>query len=447
MSAWEEMVQQVVVDGHPGKVRSAAANWQALLDNLRSIKESLESNVTDLGQTWKGPAYETFRQNIEGQAKLIGRIIEDAEKGEGIVQSLNAAADRLAQAQADMPVPYAALDDVLRAREANLVLDVGLFEARVSADFLSLPPVEWTAKLMDWLNDKTAEARAVYERVNNEFQGKAPTMPGESTPLDSFELKPETPDLRSGPGAGSVSGMSGGSGGAPGIGSPGGVDVPKYQPFGGIPNTPYDDNPGSPPGFGGTYDPGSPPGFGDTYDSGSPPDFDDNYGSGLAGATPNVGGGGFGGGGIGGGVGGGIGGIGSGSGLGGAGGGFGGAGGNPPGGGALGRPVTPGFLPGLMGGMGGGAGSAARRGAGGLGSGRGGTAALGGAGRGVGSGLGAAARAAGVGARGTGGMAAMGGLGGYGTGFGEREHDRTSWLQEDDDVWGAEGDAPPGVLR
>lgn len=440
MSAWEEMVQQVVVDGHPGKVRSAAGNWQALLDNLRSIKESLESNITDLGQAWKGPAYEAFRENIEAQAKLIGRVIEDAEKGEGIVQSLNSAADRLAQAQADMPVPYAALDDILRAREANLILDVGLFEAKVSADFLSLPPVEWTAKVMDWFNDQTAEARAVYDRVNNEFQGTAPAMPGEAIPLDTVELKPETPDLRSGPGAGSLTGMPGTGGmpgaggipgGVPGIGSPGDVDATSRDPYGGIPNTPYD------------------------YDPGSPPDFDDDtYGTGLAGATPGVGGGGFGGG-IGGGIGGGAGGIGGGSGLGGAGGGLGGVGGTPPGGGALGRPVTPGFLPGMMGGMGGGAGSGGRRGAGGLGTGRGGVAALGG--RGAGSALGGAraaaggsaagGRVAGAGGRGMGGMAAMGGLGGYGAGFGDQEHDRNSWLQEDDDVWGAEGDTPPGVLR
>ncbi|MFC8906464.1 hypothetical protein ACFT2B_27895, partial [Micromonospora sp. NPDC057140] len=44
---------------------------------------------------------------------------------------------------------------------------------------------------------------------------------------------------------------------------------------------------------------------------------------------------------------------------------------------------------------------------------------------------------------GRGGMAGMGG----GAGYAEEEQVRNTWLEEDEDVWGAGGDATPGILR
>jgi hypothetical protein len=37
------------------------------------------------------------------------------------------------------------------------------------------------------------------------------------------------------------------------------------------------------------------------------------------------------------------------------------------------------------------------------------------------------------------------GMGGHGGGGGNGD-DHATWLQEDDDVWGADSDAPPSVL-
>jgi uncharacterized protein YukE len=115
-------------------------------------------------------------------------------------------------------------------------------------------------------------------------------------------------------------------------------------------------------------------------------------------------------------------------------------------------------------GVGGGPGAGAGLGSGGLGGGAGAGAGLGG-GPGAGAGLGGGPNAAGLGAgmgpgmgagRGVGAGAAgkggagrpgMGGapMGGHG-GEGEEERERSTWLTEDEDVWGADDDAAPPVI-
>lgn len=388
--SWEEMVQEVVVDGRPGDVASAALGWKELLKNLGEVKRSLETNVRDIGAVWKGPAYESFKAHIDKIAKDAGQIVEAAEKGDGIVDSLNTAGRFLATAQQNMPVPAASVNDILEARNGKLNLQIGIFEAKLEPNFLGvLDPV---VSLHDWLFDKTDEARGVYDQVGNDYQDAAARMPGETMPRTGQTPTLETPEFGTGPGTGGVGGTPG-TGGMP-SGGPGGA------------------------GFNPSTVGATPPEIGD--DPGRDlPGFDgEDLGTALAGAGPGGGGPGLGGGLGGGGLGG--------AGLGAGGAGVG-AGGGLPGGGALGRPVTPGFLPGMMGGAGTGRGhSGGRRGVGALGGGHGGASGM---------------------ARGAGGMAAMGGAGGHGAGFDAEKHDRSSWLQEDEDIWGAGGDSPPGVLR
>jgi hypothetical protein len=89
---------------------------------------------------------------------------------------------------------------------------------------------------------------------------------------------------------------------------------------------------------------------------------------------------------------------------------------------------------GLAGGLGAGRGGAGRAGAGGAGL-------LGGPGAGGMAGSGMAAEGA---VAGRGGMVPMHGAAGHGEG--EEERERSTWLMEDDDVWGCGGDAPPPVI-
>jgi hypothetical protein len=120
-------------------------------------------------------------------------------------------------------------------------------------------------------------------------------------------------------------------------------------------------------------------------------------------------------------------------------------GGGTPGGGTPGGGAGFGLAAGLGAGAGAGAGAGGRAGGvGGAGAGaRGAGAGMGAGGRagagGLGAGAGAGAGAAGAGGRGA---AGRGGMGGMGAGAGQRgqgseddEHERPSWLEEQDDVW------------
>lgn len=425
--SWEEMCQQVVIDGRPGDVASAALGWSELLKNLGSVQESLEKNIADLGTVWKGPAYDSFKTHIKEIAKSTQRLIDDAEEGDGIVAALNNAADRLTAAQREFPIPASCVNDILEARNGHLTIGVGFFEAKVSPDFLGL--LDPITSLADWLNDRTDEAAQVYNQVNDQYQNQAPTMPGAATP-GPREQNPnlETPNLRTGgPGGGapSVPTMPAGPGNSP-------VTKPDLPNTGTPPMT--TPNPGTidnPPPPTSTIDPPgttTPPGT----------DFDNQYGSGLASAAPpvsTVGGGG----------------LPTTTGLGAGGGLSGGAAtGAIPGGGALGRPVAT-MMPPMMGGGaagGGGRGATGRMAGGRLGPGMM-PGMVGGAGGAGGSrGAGAARGGAGAMAAGPRGAGRPGLVGAGGAGYGdEQEQARNSWLEEDEDVWGADGDGLPGVLR
>jgi hypothetical protein len=424
--SWEEMCQEVVIDGRPGDVASAALGWQELLKNLGSVKESLETNIKDLGTVWKGEAYKAFKTRIEQHAKDAGRMIEDAEKSDGIVLALNNAANKLTEAQREFPIPAKCVNDVLEARNGKLTLGIGFFEAKVAPDFLGwLDPISAVA---DWINDRSDEAAQVYTQVGNDYQNQAATMPGESRPgrnQDPDLIKPNLDD---------------GGGGKDTLPKP-----PK------LPDTTQPDLRTTQPDLRTTQPdlrttqpdlPTTPPdvdsGLGrDTPGNVSLPStggLDEQYGSGLAGA----GGSGIGSGGLPS-----TSGLGSGAGLGGGG------AGSIPGGGALGRPVAP-MMPPMMGGAAAG-GKGAGKGAGGrLGAGAAGGMAGGMAGPAAGRGAGAGGRGAGAGARGAasgrGGAAGVG-PGGSGAGYNEDDTPRNTWLEEDEDVWGAGGDGAPGVLH
>ncbi|WP_229402649.1 WXG100 family type VII secretion target [Micromonospora okii] len=440
--SWEEMAREVLVEGRPADVQSAALGWKELIKNVGQVQDSLEKNVKDIGAVWKGPAYEAFKTHVEGLAKNANALVEavdDPGRGKvSIVATLEAAARQLEEAQAKMPIPASCVGDVLAARNGEITLGVGLFETRVKADLLGSWPVEQIGKLGDWVtgwfSDQEGDARKVYNEVNGNFKDRTMEAPSAS-PLTSLEPGPqEVPNLGGGPGAGptgkvpSVGGppkMPGTGlpdGPTPGIGDPPKLDGVKPD----IPPSTHPDLSTRPPGTG----------TGNIPDTGYPgvgrPDTD--YGTGLAGAGPAPATSGLGSGG----------GLGGGAGLSG-----GGAGGGIPGGGALGKAVSPG-LPPMLGGGGAGAGG---RGAGGrLGGGKAGMGGMMGPGMGGGAGgRGAGGKAAAGGAGRPGGaVAGRGGvgMGGHGgAGYAEEEQVRNTWLEEDEDVWGAGGDGAPGILR
>ncbi|SCF23458.1 WXG100 family type VII secretion target [Micromonospora chokoriensis] len=448
--SWEDMARQVLVAGRPADITSAALGWQALLGNVEEVKRLVDADVIDLGESWKGPAYDAFRTHMEGLIKQAETIVDGARESGGgqhsIVTVLQTAAQDLERAQNAMPVPQGCVGDLAAARNGAIVIETGLFEASIRADFAGSWPMEKLGQLNDrigeFFNNNTEDARKAYDQVSDDYAARERETPGGDLSEKRTGSGPTGVDLQGPTGTGGA-GQAASLGGGPSTGGLGGE-----PPLG----TGHVSSGGA--GFGsgthpdlsagtGGYDGNAPSGSGASSGVGN--DLGDGvlageYSSGLAGAGAGTGtltgvNSGFG---AGGGVPSATGLGAGGSGLGGTAG-LGGAGAPIPGGGSLGRPVSLGMSP-MMGGAAGAGG--AGRGANGPSS-RGGAAMapgmVGAGGRG-GSGS-TGSRAAGGGVR--------GGLAGAnsGAGDGNEESQHGTWLREDDDVWGADDDGTDGVLR
>ncbi|MGC4868122.1 WXG100 family type VII secretion target [Micromonospora sp. DT53] len=419
--------------------------WQALLGNVEEVKRLVDADIHDLGESWKGPAYGAFRTHMEGLTQQAETIVDGArESGSGqhsIVTVLQTAAQDLERAQNAMPVPQGCVGDLAAARNGAIVIETGLFEASIRADFAGSWPMEKLGQLNDrigeFFNNNTEDARKAYDQVSDDYAARERETPGGALLERYTDGGPSGVDLEGPPGTGGA-GQSAGLGGGS---SAGGVGGESSLGTGHVSSGGAGFGSGTHPdlssGTGG-YDGNAPSGSGKP--SGAGGDLGDGgaYSSGLAGAgtgaltSVNSG---FGAGG----------GVPSSTGLGAGGGGLGGtaglggAGVPIPGGGSLGRPVNLGMSP-MMGGAAGTGG--AGRGANGPSS-RGGAAMapgmVGAGGRG-GSGS-TGARAAGGGVRG--GLTGTNG----GADDGNEESQHHTWLREDDDVWGADDDGTDGVLR
>jgi hypothetical protein len=402
--SWEDVIVMVYIPGEPGRVKAAAQGWRILFDRINEIKRLLDDGTKDL-ETWRGQAGQAYRDHLTEISKDLEKIVTENQR---LPVTMDAAADHLQNAINQIQVPSDLLHEVFAAKQS--FLGSGNFDTSPwtrNAVTAKLTPIvankwfdeigEWVGAdkisraLTEWFSDFDEKAKAAYQQVREEHLNTMSTMPNASN-IGQYTTTPTELDLSgpTGPGSGAKLPGSGGL--------PGGGGLPKSGDVPGI---------GSPPGTGGlpTTDGQSYPGSDLNSDGLS---GDDLAGSGLAGAG-----------------GGGLGGLGS-TGLGGLGGG--GLGGLGSGGGLGGLDATGGGL--------------------GAGAGRGGLSGMGGLTPGMGGAGGVAGGKAGAGGRGGGraGMGGMGpGMGGHGGGGGDGDGHAT-WLQEDDDVWGADSDAPPSVL-
>ncbi|MEU4556516.1 WXG100 family type VII secretion target [Micromonospora violae] len=445
--SWEDMARQVLVAGRPTDITSAALGWQALLGNIDEVKRLVDADVHDLGESWKGPAYDSFRTHMEGLTKQAEIIVDGARESGGgqhsIVTVLQTAAQDLERAQNAMPVPQGCVGDLAAARNGAIVIETGLFEASIRADFVGSWPMEKLGQLNDWVgeffNNNTEDARRAYDQVSSDYAARERETPGGALLERYTDGGPSGVDLEGPPGTGAA-GSAADLGGGPSTGGELFLGAGHLSSGGaGFGSGTHPDLSSGTGGYDGTTPTGSGASSGVGNDVGDGA-LAGEYSSGLAGAgagtgTLTGGNSGFGAGGS----------LPSATGLGAGGGGLGGtaglggAGGPIPGGGSLGRPVSLGMPP-MMGGA----------------------AGTGGAGRGANrpSSRGGAAMAPGmVGAGGRGGSGSSGpraGGGGVrggltgansGAGDGNEESQHGTWLREDDDVWGADDDGTDGVLR
>lgn len=405
---WGQMVNEVVVHGNPNAVRSAALDWEQVIRVLHTLRADLLQNLADFRQfnVWQGAAFDQYASRIQGIAGRIEQVIQRCDAGTGQIDDhMRIFADALNTAQLTMPRPDELGPDIKLARDTYRDLPPGSFpniQDRLSGAEKSDNTWRW------WWDDQTAETRKIYNALDTTARPPATAIPSPDG-LDGRSVGRQPGPQPPGPGAGSAGGMPS-MGGMPGgqgsdIGSPGGM--PRTDPAGAGPR-------GSELGNGSiARDPLNDPRAPESPDLSNNPQpstsqFPD--GGGLAGGGAYGGGAGAGGlpsGGLGPGVGSGVGGP----------GGYGSAGGSAGGlpAGPTGKPVTPPFG-GMMPPMGG-AGAGGQR----SGSGRKPNSLISGPGMAPGSGRRDGRREDG--------MAGP-----------------SSWLYEDDDIWGANPDVPPAVI-
>ncbi|MEV5540174.1 hypothetical protein AB0L13_25315 [Saccharopolyspora shandongensis] len=357
-----------------GKVGEVAEAWKKLATGLR---ERGNNYATDLAKIvdggWEGEAANNARE--------VGKPASDwmkasADAFEMTGNNLHAAGEAAGQASKMVEKPQG----FSWGQAASASIPFGIAGGGVNA----LSQMEEQEQAEKAAQETMAR---VYSPTLTQVDAKMPQYKGPDGNTKEPPPVPPPPPTEWGgggpgnPGGGPGGGMpGGGTGKLPGGGIPGGG-----IPGGGIPGGGIGSD-----GIGGGYDPsriGSDiPGGGYTTPSGTGSQWADQPG------LPGGGGAGLPGGGAGGGLGGGAGGA--------------------------------GMVGGMAGGMGAGAGGMAaggRAGVGGLGAGAGAGAAGGAGARGAGAGRGA--------------MGGMGGAGQRGQGTEDQEHERPSWLEEQDDIW------------
>jgi uncharacterized protein YukE len=454
--SWEEVITMVVIPGHPEKIREASGSWEVLFHNIeqaRTMVDQVGAGVTG----WEGQTATAFKSHISNLSQNMTTLVE---RHRPVVQHLNTSADNLQSALDNTPIPSDMVDDVMRARQnfgdsgslnvvhTGVIFDImyPVFLGWAMSAVTSLFGIDdWVKrKLRDWISDGDDQAKAAYKSLAGQHVNTMDAMPKAGRLLtqddEATTVSPTIP-----PGGGSPSGspsISGGGGGGP--------QTTSLAGAGGLSGV------GAGAGLSGVGQPGGLAGAGGL---GGP---NLNPSSALSSTSAGSA--------IRGGMGGmpmGMAGMGGMAGAGGAGGAR--SGGSRVGGIPSARTPGMGGMP--MGGMAGGAGAGGRgagtRGAGGgAGAGRGGVGGMpmggmaggaGAGGRGAGGRAGgsvpgvASGVAGGAGGRGAGGAGARGvgmaGMGaGAGAGGGDQATDHSTWLEEDEDVWGTDSDAAPPVL-
>jgi len=454
--SWEEVITMVVIPGQPDAIRNASGQWEVLFSRLDEARSMVDQEVQRL-QTWEGAAGDTYRQHLTEIGQKISSLVQQHKP---VVQQLNTSAENLQNALENTPIPDDMVDDVMRARadyarsgqiNTNEWSPGAIFDKMFpimsnrwvseAVNFITGGFADWVSdKLRDWITSEDDKAKAAYHQLAGQHVSTMDSMPQGYHMLSgeayTRTVTPGQPAGATTPGSAgtpsgydtTLAGAGGGPGGpgAGGFGGPGGTGIAGNNPGQGL----Y--NPGGGLAGGG---PGGGGGAGGVPAGGMPGSTS------AANAGRGVGGMGMGGMPMGGGMGG--------AGAAGAGG-SGARGGSPKlnvpssttaggaGGGMGGGRGGMGGMP--MGGMGAGAAGAGAAGARGAGSG----GKPGGVPGGVAGGTGAGGKGAGAGGRmGMGGMP-MGAGGGHGAGGEGSDH--STWLNEDEDVWGTDSDAPPPVL-
>ena len=221
--SWEEMCQELVVDGRPGDVASAALGWEQLLKNLGSVQESLERDIKDLGTVWKGPAYKAFKETRREIAKDVERT--DQAMPRRTTASCTRSTTRptsSAGAQAEFPIPASCVNDISRGpQRPRCRLSAGFFEVSVRSG-LSRPGLTRSPACPTGSSTRPrTRPRFTTRPATTTFRHRRARCRVKGSIADSRAPDMQTPGLGGGPGGGGAR-----PGSVPNIGGPGPTGTP-----------------------------------------------------------------------------------------------------------------------------------------------------------------------------------------------------------------------------
>lgn len=111
--SWEDVITMVVIPGQPDHIRNAAGIWGILFNRIEQAKKLLDDGIGDL-KTWEGAAGETYRNHLSSVSKSLGEMID---KHQTIKVSLETSATNLSTAIDKIPIPDDMIHEVMAAKQ------------------------------------------------------------------------------------------------------------------------------------------------------------------------------------------------------------------------------------------------------------------------------------------------------------------------------------------
>jgi hypothetical protein len=231
--SWEQAAVEVLVYGRTEVIGELEGDWQTVFRRGGEVARELRQAAASLG-SWHGAAGEVYRQRLTDLAARVDQV--EADCG-AIVPALAAARQSLATAQEAMPVPSEAVDNLAWARMKGdgAPLGSGFFMAaaqRTVAGGVTDLGAGLSDEVRDWFTNEEAKARQVHATVNGAYEEADANAPKPAAATPGIRVDATDPAFGAGPGGAGGRGV--------GVGGASGADVgrmPSAGPAAGAPSS------------------------------------------------------------------------------------------------------------------------------------------------------------------------------------------------------------------
>src|SRR2546423_15266758 len=112
MGSWEQMCEELVVQGDPGELRSLGQMWGVLATEVTNAAAGIRDGAKDM-TWWQGEAADAFRKRLGELADRLERFSGDYAP---VQDMLSTSAQSLEGAQRMVPIPDALRGKIEAAR-------------------------------------------------------------------------------------------------------------------------------------------------------------------------------------------------------------------------------------------------------------------------------------------------------------------------------------------